>query len=219
MISFGEAWQKELLKISKRTQKRINPVRDWSATDYTTFEKDIMFSFYIIRKLMEGKKLTNRIISTNIKGKKYKNSGISVNLRNNHRIPELYDYKHPQKEKFDLKFLINQFVHSYIFYPVLSFVDEGNLKFTDLTEHNVTDEELEVTYKNSRRKLEAVLFTSDDRKNDFIYEIGITELITLFESVGNCKVNTWTYKYNAKKMDYDVDQEYQEDIEDSDIPW
>ncbi|MEJ1224132.1 hypothetical protein [Sediminicola sp. 1XM1-17] len=213
MITFGETWQKELLKISKRTQKNIHPEKDWSPKNYTSFEKDIMLAFYIIRKLIDGKKLTNRIISTNIKGKKYANSGIPVNLLNNHRIQELYDYKEPKKEKFELKFLINQFVHSYIFYPVLSYVDEGNLKFTDLTEHNVTDEELEVLYENSRRELECILFTSDDKKNEFIYEIGIKELIKLFESVGNCRVNTKSYTYNSKKMDYDVKQEYEENLD------
>lgn len=213
MITFGETWQKELLKISKRTKKRINPKKDWTSKDYTSFEKDTMMAFYIIRKLIDGKKVTNKIISTNIKGRKYKNSRIKVNLLNDHRIPELFDFKNPNKHKFDLKFLINQFVHSYIFYPVLSFVDEGGLKFTDLTEHNVTDEELEVIYENSKRELESVLFTSDDKRNECIYEINITELIKIYESVGNCEINTMSYKYNEKKLDYDINLEYDENTD------
>ncbi|AZQ57354.1 hypothetical protein EJ994_00475 [Maribacter sp. MJ134] len=210
MISFGEIWKKELLKISKRTKKRVNPEKDWTTKDYTSFEKDTMLAFYIIRKLIDGKKVTNKIISTNIRGRKYKSSGIKVNLLNDHRIPELFDFKNPIKLKFDLRFLVNQFVHSYIFYPVLSFADEGGLKFTDLTEHHVTDEELEVIYENSKRELESILFTSDDKRNEFIYEIKVNDLIKIYESVGNCKINTWSYEYNEKKSDYDVKLEYNE---------
>ena len=210
MITFGEIWKRELLEISKRTKKTINPEKDWSTKDYTSFEKDTMLAFYIIRKLIDGKKVTNKIVSTNTRGKKYKSTGIKVNLMNDHRIPELFDFKNPIKQKFDLKFLINQFVHSYIFYPVLSFVEEGGLKFTDLTEHNVTDEELEVIYENSRRKLESVLFTSDDKRNEFIYEIDVNDLVKIYESVGNCEINSWSYEYNEKKSDYDVKLEYDE---------
>ncbi len=112
--------------------------------------------------------------------------------------------------------IINQFVHSYIFYPVLSFVDEGGLKFTDLTEHNVTDEELEVIYENSKRELESILFTSDDKRNEFIYEINVNDLIKIYESVGHCEINTWSYEYNEKKSDYDVKLEYDEN---TDIPY
>ena len=218
MISYGHHWQKELLKILKRTKKKIHPQKDWSTKDYVNFEKDMMLGFYIIRKLIDGKKLTNRVISTNIKGKKYPNSGKLVNLLNNHRLPELYDFKNPTKQKFDLIFLNNQFIHSYIFEPLLAFVEQGGLKYTDLAEHNVTDEELAVYYENSTRELVSILFTSDHRKNEYLYEIGISDLLTLFESVGNCEINSISYTYNQNKKDYDVNQEYDDSIN-IDIPF
>jgi hypothetical protein len=216
MIISSQAWQKELLKISKQTQKKLHPENDWCFKDYQSLEIDLMLSFYIIRKLIDAKQLTNRIISTNVKVRKHKNSGISVNLLNKHRIPELYDYTTPKNENIDLKFLINQFMHSYIFYPILSYKDQKGLKFTEIAKYNVTDEELEVLFENSKRELESVLFTSDDKKNKFIYEIEITELIKLFESAGNCKINSSAYKYNDKRMDYDVSQEYKEN---TDLPF
>ena len=208
MIAESHSWKNELIIISNRIEKQVHTKKDWSGKKYTRFEKDVMFGFYIIRKLIESKKLTNRIISTNIKCDKYPNSGMDVTFMNNHRIPDLYDFKTKSNQKFELKILLNQFIHSYIFHPILALTDYNGLTFTDISEHNVTDEELQVTYEKSRRELVSIRFNSYDKRNDFIYEINVNTLIQLFKNIGNCEVNSTIFTYNEKKKDYDIEQSY-----------
>jgi len=124
MISESYYWRREILKISNRIKRRTENYKEWNDEDYGNFEKDIMFGFYIIRKLMESFKLTNKLGSTKIECSVYPHRGERINFRNNNRFFNFYDFDSKTVKKFDLKFLINQFVHSYIFKPTFDVVDD-----------------------------------------------------------------------------------------------
>lgn len=77
-------------------------------------EKDMFISFYSIRKLMDTTKIRDSTKELKV------NLGWSPNLRkvttlNKHEIDELYDLDSVESETQSLRFLCNQFVHSYIF--------------------------------------------------------------------------------------------------------
>ncbi len=167
---------------------KIYTKRKWTDTQYCGIEKATMIGFYIIRKLKEASKLTNKILSTNIRAYKYKSTNTGISLHNIHKWPDFYDLSSKIGCKLDLSFLINQFVHSFIFYPVI----------TNCTLHK---------YKYHFTSL---LFNSDSEKDEFLYEIDIEKIIELFNNIGNSNI-TYTYrKWNLKKKKFDIRNEDEE---------
>jgi hypothetical protein len=204
MIHESYYWRNELINISEKINNKIKVEKDWSDAKNAKFEKNIMFGFYIIRKLMEANKLTNVIGSTKFQLKMYKNIGKQVTLMNNHRFYENYDLEKSQIVKRDLKFLINQFVHSYSFIPIVSVVDEKTLKLME--NEKLSEEEMTEIYQSGERELTGILVDTDTNKNDFLFEIDISSIIEIFKKVGECNVTRIEMKYNSKKGDYDTIQ-------------
>lgn len=200
MIAESYYWREELLKIANNIKEK-HQIIEWTDSDNAEFEKEIMIGFYIIRKLIEANKLTNRIIATNIKGHKFQSVGKQITFMNNHRFPELYDLQNKLKNKFDLRFLINQFVHSYIFYPVIDFTDP---EFRNSISESISDEEYDELYQKAEKKIVSIYFNSDDNKDKFLYEIDIKKITGLFEEVGKCDITSMSLVYNSKKKDYDI---------------
>gem|GEM_PF-6022089 len=153
---------------------------------------------------MEANKLTNKIGSTKFNLKVYENSGRKVTLMNNHRFDENYELEKSKVAKRDLKFLINQFVHSYVFVPVISIVDEKVLK--SMENENLTEDEIAEIYEDSEKELTGIFVNTDANKNDFLFEIDINSIIEIFKKVGECNVTRVEMKFNPKKGDYDTIQ-------------
>lgn len=116
MIFESHYWKKDLLKLVRKLSKR-KLLLIWEESDFAEFEKEIMFGFYAIRKLADAQKLSSSTISNKIEGRKIPNNGNNVHLMNNHRYWEFYDFNKARIEKLDIKFLLNQIVHSYVFCP------------------------------------------------------------------------------------------------------
>ncbi|WP_460576590.1 hypothetical protein [Flavobacterium koreense] len=153
---------------------------------------------------MEANKLTNKIGSTKFTLKMYQNNGTKVTRINNHRFDENYNFENFKIIKRDLKFLINQFVHSYVFVPVISVVDEKTLKLMENKE--LTEDELAEIYEDGEREVTGILVNTDTNKNENLFEIDINSIIEIFKIVGKCNVTRIEMKYNTKKEDYDIIQ-------------
>ena len=195
MISESYYWKSELIKYATFIEKSQCNKKRWTSVQYGNLEKNVMIGFYIIRKLIESHKLTNKIASTNIRGTKFKLIKAGIHHFNNYHLDEFYDLENPLDATFALDFLINQFIHSFIFCPII-----------------------DVKNEKPRRKyiLMALLFTSDSKK-DYLYKIDINEVINIFKVVGNCNVTSIHWKYNPKKnhssiVTSDVVQEIPETI-------
>lgn len=204
MIHESYYWRNELIQISEKINKKIKIQKNWSDSKFAKFEKNIMLGFYIIRKLMEANKLTNKIGSTKFTLKMYQNNGTKVTRMNNHRFDENYNFENFKIVKRDLKFLINQFVHSYVFVPVISVVDEKTLKLME--NKDLKGDELAEIYEDGERELTGILVNTDTNKNDNLFEIDINSIIEIFKNVGECNVTRIEMKYNPKKEDYDIIQ-------------
>lgn len=180
MISESYYWKQELISIAHYLDSRIYTKRKWTDAQYCKVEKAIMIGFYIIRKLKEASKLTNKISATNIKAYKYKSTNTGLCLHNSHKWPNYYDLSKKIDCKLDLSFLINQFIHSFIFYPVITNCPLCKYHFTSL------------------------LFNSESEKDKFLYELDIQRIIELFNKIGNSDITYIRRIWNPKKKKYDI---------------
>lgn len=208
MIYESYYWRKELIKISYKIQKKIKVQKNWSDSKYAKLEKNLMFGFYIIRKLMEANKLTNKLGSSKFQLKEYKNSSVNITLLNNHKFYDNYDLQNHNIVKRDLKFLINQFVHSYTFAPKFEITNKDILK--RLEDENLSEEEQNDIYDNSEKELIGILINTDSNKNTSLFEIDIKSIIDIFTKIGECNVTHFEMKFNPKKGDYDTFQSDEE---------
>lgn len=181
MIFESYYWKRDLLKLSRKLTKRKAAII-WNEPDYGEFEKEIMVGFYIIRKLCESYKLSNAIISTKVKGRRIPNKGKIVHLMNNHKYVDLYDFEKAKAEKFDLTFLANQLVHSYVFSPFFS------------------DEE-----ENEINPLAGIHFCSDKFRNEWLFELSVDIIIDIFIRAGNDYPAAGSMIFDNKKKDYKVE--------------
>lgn len=200
MIFESHYWKKELYKINKKIIKRKESNNFWTENQYGTFEKEIMIGFYIIRKLVEAKKLTTKLLNSTIEGNKYLNKGKDITLMNFHRFDEFFNLDSPVKHNFDLAFICNQIIHSYIFSPNFSEPSKDILEKLD-KENTISEEVIEALDESNF--LISVYFSSDFNKNKYLYEIEILKIIELFSDVANCDVTSIYQVYNPKTKDYD----------------
>lgn len=200
MVHDSYYWRKELIKISKSLKKRIQYKKEWNDSKYAKFEKEIMFGFYIVRKLLEVNKLTSDFSSLKLECKVYPSKGKPITLMNNHRFNENYDLENPTIEKRELRFFINQFVHSYIFSPIISVVDKDIE--TKIDDDSLMEDEIIEIYDNADKELSGVFFNSDNNKYDSLFEMQIETIRKLFKKVGKCNVTRIEMKYDERKEDY-----------------
>ncbi|MGE4512550.1 MAG: hypothetical protein AB7E26_01875 [Chryseobacterium sp.] len=199
-------WQKKLSKITASLKNRKHFKKD-SSNIIGELEFNIASGFYIIRKLMEHNKLTNRFISTNVKGVKYPFlHHKKLTPFNAHRWPEFYDLQNKQTAKFDIQFLCNLFIHSFYFVPSAIFVEEHiNTQFENTLEIN--DNEYYDLCKIHKRTYNKILFNSDDKKTEFLYEIDVDKIINIFEEVSLIDITKASIKYNPKTDRYNFSLE------------
>ena len=62
MIAESYYWKRDLLKVVARLRRRFTQTR-WTRASYSAVEIDVMVGFYAIRKLIEGKKISDEIMS------------------------------------------------------------------------------------------------------------------------------------------------------------
>lgn len=200
MIYESQFWKNELLAIAKKLKTKTTFRSEWSDKKNAKLEKWIMFGFYIIRKLLEAKKLTSDYDSKKIECTVYKSESKTINWMNRFELEELYNLSNPISEKRELRFFINQIVHSYIFLPVIGYCDPEltkNLKNTNLTE----DEIIEL-HENALMCVEGIYVNSDNNKKEYLFELDLLEIIELFEDIGTCFVTKVDMKYDPQKEDY-----------------
>jgi hypothetical protein len=204
MIYASYHWRKKLIKISEKITKKITVEKNWSDSKRAKFEQEIMVGFYIIRKLMEANKLDNKLCSSSLPCKVYPSNYEKITRLNRYDFFDNYDLKKPKFEKRELKFFINQFVHSYLFIPIIDLIDEDSrLKMDD--EKLSDDEKIEI-YDDNKKALLGIFVNSDTNKNESLFEIDIKAIINIFQEVGNCVITKVDMKFNPKKGDFDTIQ-------------
>lgn len=175
MIWESAYWKDDLLRLTRiLKQKRHQKI--WRESSYAIVEKTVMTGFYIIRKLMEAKKLSDTIVYHKIPVRSHQHRGKSVTLMNWHHVDRHYDLAHRHLTQRTLTWLCNQMIHSYVF--IISLDD-----------------------KNS---LDGFYFTSERDRNKAIHYLSLEKVIEVFKMVGTNYPCSSRFVFNPKKQDYDM---------------
>jgi hypothetical protein len=135
-----------------------------------------MMGFYAIRKLIEATKLTNKLTDTPISVRLHRSRGKPVTRLNNHRVDELYDLDRFEQTNLLLKNLCHQFIHSYIFVPVLD--ESGGLS--------------------------EIWIASDHQRSKALIAIRVRTIMSVFEKVSNDEVHSMHSTFDDSLGDYRI---------------
>jgi len=174
MIWESSFWKDPLLASANWLRK----VRLTDRTTEKTFvriEKELFFGFYSIRKLLDAKKVSTATESMTFEMTWYPNIK-HVDYLNWHKIDELYDLNKSNTEIHDLRFLCNQFIHSYVFSPV-------------------ADSE----------RLKGFYLSSDKDRNKRLYFVEVDLVLKLFRTVSRDYPSKVTMKRNPNTDDWEID--------------
>jgi len=175
MIWESAYWKDDLLKQGAELSRR-RMQRRWTDRSLARLEQSVMLGFYSIRKLIEAKKLTDFVVTTDIPVLTYLPKGKPITLLNWHHIDRLYYLEEAKRESIGLIDLCNQFVHSYIFAPLF---DEAGF-------------------------LSAIYVASDRLREKKLLEVAVERLVWLFDLVGNDEPAGGAMVYNPERRDYEV---------------
>jgi hypothetical protein len=168
-------WKVDLLRQSCALKARAAQKR-WTDASFARCEQTIMLGCFSVRKLIESRKLTDKVAKKSVRIGCYPPNGKAVTLLNKHKIDELFDLDKPGERLVKLSFLCNQVIHSYVF--TLLFHEGGGFS--------------------------SILVASDYERSRTLWEIPASRIIEVFEMVGNDDVTECRYEFDSAKGDYVV---------------
>ena len=168
-------WKEDLLEHAKALKPVKNPKR-WSEKRQVNFEKEIIISFFKIRKLFEANKVSSASKEHKARIFRYPIGAKKVNNMNYWDIHEIYDLTKKNEVEKGVVFICNQLIH-------------GGATFA---------------FRNDDRNWGGIFTCSDFERSKFIYQIPIEEIVTIFNLVGNDYPNQLTYTYSKELDDYKI---------------
>lgn len=175
MIWESSYWKEDLLKLAQKLRARSKQ-RKWPQRSLANVEKEVFFAFFAIRKLIEAKKLSDKIANRAVRASSFASRGRPVTYMNWHRLDRLYDLASPRAVSLRLPFLCNQIIHSYAF----------------STEHA------------GGGGLSAILFCSDRKRNRSLYRLSLCRILRLLSDVGRDYAHSAVFNWDPAKKDYTV---------------
>ena len=119
MIRDSNYWKRHLWDIAQDLSNRSDQ-RVWRDASLAKLELGIMTGFYIIRKLIEARKVGDSVPKKEILLGYHPATGERITYRSAHRIDRLFDFSRTRHQRRQLRYVCNQIVHSYIFTPLLA---------------------------------------------------------------------------------------------------
>jgi len=114
MIKDSAKWRAELTGVAKFLEKKTYQLR-WSDITFFQTERNIMTAFYWIRKMLESKKSSPKIMASSLKLLEFERGLIGSGEVVGPILQVNFDMEHPKAITRDLVFVCHQIVHSYIF--------------------------------------------------------------------------------------------------------
>ncbi|MDP1946158.1 MAG: hypothetical protein Q8L77_01545 [Nitrospirota bacterium] len=161
--------------MARQLQKRTKQ-RRWPERSLAKLEKEVFIGFYGIRKLLEARKLSDRLSKKCVAAEAFRYTGArQITIYNwNSKFADAYDFENSAKINMSLEFICNQVIHSYVFKEVF---DEGGA-------------------------LAGIFISSDRKRNESLYYISLPELIKVFLSVGSDYPTHQRAIFDLKRGDY-----------------
>ena len=170
-------WKKGLLYYAE-SLKNQKEIKRWSEKSQVLFEKDLILNFFIIRKLIETKKISDSLCLKKYKIKGYSKNSINLTELNYFAFDELYDIDKFEFKSRNINFICNQLIHSL---TIFAFIEN--------------------------KKWNKVIMCSDFEKNKWLYEIDLNMIIEILTDFGNNYPKNITLTYSNSKKDYDLEIE------------
>lgn len=169
-------WKEDLLLHAKRLKAVKTPKR-WSEKLVVNFEKELIISFFCIRKLIETHKVSEKSRKYRASVFCYAPTGKKITWNNQWDIDAIYNLQKEKKVTKGIIFLANQLIHSCTLF----------------------------VYREKDRNWGGVFACSDFERNKTIYRIPIKEIINIYELVGNDYPSSMTIKWDIEKDDYKIE--------------
>lgn len=185
MIYESYVYKDELLKIADRFEKRLVQKR-WSEHSTFLLEKDVFFSFFTIRKLIEAKtKLSEETSEMKIDLKRFEPTGMKPNIRNHYDCEKLYNLEKYTKCKRDIYKVCSDVIHSYI---IMFELPSSSLKGkTEVHSDEIT-----------------LFFNSFNSREKGLYALLLTDHIKVLRVFGSDYPALSRFMYNEDIEDYEI---------------
>lgn len=168
-------WKNDLLGHSKKL-KKMPLIKRWSEKAQVNFEKEVIISFFMIRKLIEENKISKNVIKSKFQLFAYPRKEAPITGVNHLDISEVYDLEKQKKVTKDITFISNQLIHSLTLFAI-----------------------------RKNKKWDHILITSDYEKSNYLYELSIDQMVNIFELIGNDYPQKISYDFDSKFKDYKVE--------------
>jgi hypothetical protein len=168
-------WKEELDRIARTISHKKKPAR-WSERGHGIIERDIMIGFFIVRRLIELRKVSSATRDHALTVYSCPTRGKNVTRLNNHRIMELYTLEKEKRDKKKPLYLSNQFIHAYTSFVV----------------------------RDDSRNWSDMYVVSDFDRNDYIWRIPISEIHSIFKIAEQDYPHSIRSVYCDKMGDYEV---------------
>ena len=167
-------WKKDLINLAKNLEKE-KVIKKWTEKKQVHFEKEIILNFFIIRKLIETKKISDYLVTKKHKLKAYPKNSTKLTQLNSVDFDELYDLRKFEIKSKNINFICNQLIHSLTIFAFLK-----------------------------DKKWNSIIMCSDYEKNKWIYEIDRKTIIEILREFGNNYPSKISLTFNESKQDYDT---------------
>jgi len=177
LIAESEYWKDDLLRYADYLEQRRS-ARRWTERTTARVEKAIMVGCFVIRRLHESRgRLSDSTVRRRVHAIQYPRTGGHIpTLLNWSKLDRHFALHSPRPKTLAVIDLCNQFIHSYVFMPVL----------------------------NSRGGLHALLVASDSARTKALYEVSIEAIVRIFRRAGNDYPDTVHSTFDQTLGDYVV---------------
>jgi hypothetical protein len=175
MICESRYYKEELLLFAQQIERWLAGGR-WTDRRWYEFERGLLFSAFVIRRLTESKVLTDAIANQKVPLHAYKPLGRPATLFNRRRLERLFDLARPSEVERPLAFVANQLIHSY----VLNY------------------------WKEKDRTGITFFFSSDWERKKVAHTVSTMILVPVLRAVGSDYSDRMEARFNDKRGDYDV---------------
>ena len=169
-------WKDDLLNHAKALRAVKHPKR-WSEKSQVNLEKEIIVSFFKIRKLFETHKVSKKIRTYKADIFRYPSGLEKITNRNYWDIFEVYEIAKETTVKKDIVFICNQLIH-------------GGATFA---------------YRNDDKNWGGIYTCSDFERSKYLYRIPIEEIIKILILVGSDYPTKMALTYSEEYGDYKIE--------------
>jgi hypothetical protein len=114
MIKDPSYWRRDLIRTAEQLERRRHQMR-WNEISFSRTEQSVMIAFYGIRKMLEARKASPKVLSALVRIMEYPRRPNSGGEVIGPILQAYFDLDHPKRRDREILFICHQVVHSYIF--------------------------------------------------------------------------------------------------------